>query len=121
MYRKSLKNSCGAQVANKSATWITKISKIWILFKGLFQMFFSDFQITYFPEHLWIALNTSESAKVNRICVKSIKQVLIRKLISMKWNFKRDIELKHLPLAVGSNTILGKIFLEVDQDKKEMI
>ena len=39
-------------------------------FTGFFLGFCWDFQNPYFPEYLWIALNISESAKVNRIFVK---------------------------------------------------
>ena len=62
-------------------------------FKGLFQKFCLYFQIIYFSEHLWIALNTSESAKVTRIYSKSIKQVVVRGnyYFLMQWNFKIDI------------------------------
>ena len=52
--------------------------------------------------------------------MESIKHVLIREITNF---YEVKLQKRHQTQtsAVESNTILGKIFLEVDQEKKEMI
>lgn len=64
-----------------------------------------------------MAVDIFEYAEINRIYVKSIKQVLT------SWNYFREMELQNKPLkqtsalAMRSNIILRKIYFEVDREK----
>ena len=68
-----------------------------------------DFQNTHFSKHLWMALNTSQCAKVNTISVKSKNTGLLVWHTFLKWNFKINHKHKPLLLVMGSNIILRLI------------
>ena len=68
-----------------------------------------------------MVLNTSESPKVNRIYVKSTKQVLVR-WNSLSWEElqNKDQTRKLMPIFMGSNT-LRKIYVKADSEKNEKL
>ena len=115
-------------------------------FTGLFQRFRSDFYFYFqnafdwllkkklYGPFLWMGFNCLKAratlswqftdhlsmSEGRRIYVKSIKQVFMmgNYFDFMKCNFKMNLELKLLPLVMGSNIIPRNIYVEGDWERK---